>query len=427
MVLIITKIGTSSALRRLFRGQFRNFLKKVVYYQYMSQIKRILDIDIEPGQSAFLWGIRQAGKSSYLHSKFPNAVYYDLLKQDLYTRLLKEPHLLREDILALSSEKLKEPVIIDEVQKIPSLLDEVHWLIENTDAYFILCGSSARKLKRGAANLLGGRAWSFYMYPLTVQECAEDFDLLRAMNAGLIPSHYLSGKNYRRHLKSYVEEYLREEIQAESLVRNLANFARFLDVFAYSQGELLNYSNVARDCGVDSKTVKEYYQILVDTLMGYFLQPFSQRDSRDTIRATPKFYLADLGLANHLRQKEIKVLKGEDAGHSLEHLIFTELIAYKNLMEKNFQINFWRNKNNLEVDFILNRGELAVEVKISSSVRKQDLRGLIEFKKRFPETRAIVISQDPTKRLMQITEGFSIEIYPWKLFLEELWSASIVV
>lgn len=386
-------------------------------------LKRLLKIDIAPKQSAFLWGLRKSGKSTYLKKNFPKSIYIDLLKKDIFTKYLKAPNLLREELLALDKADLKYPVIIDEIQKVPDLLDEVHWLIENSSAYFILCGSSARKLRRGAANLLGGRAWSFHMHPLCTREI-QDFDLLHAMNSGLIPSHYLS-KNYRRSLNAYVEEYLKEEIQAEALVRNLQSFARFLDIFAYSNGELTNYSNIARDCGVDAKTIKEYYQILIDTLMGYYIYPFTGSDSRDTIRATPKFYLADLGIASFLSKKTFLDLKGTEAGHAFEHFILMEIIAYKDLKEKFFNIYFWRIKNNLEVDFVINQAEFAIEVKISKQIQKKDLKPLIEFKKRYPKSKAIAVSLDDKKRKIVIDENIEIMVYPYMEFLDLMWTEKL--
>lgn len=387
------------------------------------EFERLLKVDIEPGQSAFLWGLRKSGKSTYLKKHFPDSIYIDLLKQDVFNKYLKRPELLREELLALDKSELKAPVIIDEIQKAPKLLDEVHWLIENSSAYFILCGSSARKLRRGAANLLGGRAWSFYMPPLCSREVL-NLNLLKALNAGLIPSHYLA-KNYRRSLKAYVEEYLKEEIKAEALVRNLQSFARFLDIFAYSNGELTNYSNIARDCGVDAKTVKEYYQILIDTLMGFYIYPFSGADARDTIRATPKFYLADVGLASFLAKKTILDLKGQDAGHAFEHFILQEMMAYKKLKEKLFDISFWRNKNQLEVDFVINRADYAIEVKISTQVSKSDLNGLIEFCHRHPKAKPIVVGRDDQKRKINVNDELQIMVYPYQEFLDLMWDEKL--
>ena len=215
-----------------------------------------MKIKLPKGQSAFLWGARKTGKSFYLKHHFPRSIYYDLLETDLYFRLLKDPHLFREEILALDKKALSQPIIVDEIQKIPILLNEVHWLIENSSAYFILCGSSARKLKSEGVNLLGGRAWRYEFFPLAYPEI-KDFDLLHALNFGLIPSHY-HARNWSKTVKSYVNDYLKEEIKAEGLVRNLTAFAQFLDIAAFSNGETLNYANIARDCAVDAKTIKEY-------------------------------------------------------------------------------------------------------------------------------------------------------------------------
>jgi uncharacterized protein len=238
----------------------------------MRAILRKLAIDLPPGQSAFLWGPRKTGKSTYLKTAFPRSIVYDFLKTDLMLELAARPHRLREQLLARPERDLAEPVILDEVQKVPRILDEVHWLIENKALRFILCGSSARKLKKSHANLLGGRAWRYEMFPLTTAETGA-VDLLRVLNNGLIPAHFLQ-TDAGRSLKGYVQDYLTEEIIGEAVTRNLPAFTRFFDSAAYSHGQLVNYANIARECGVDSKTVKEYYQILVDTLVGTLLQPY---------------------------------------------------------------------------------------------------------------------------------------------------------
>ncbi len=385
---------------------------------------RLLNMDIPVGQSAFLWGARKTGKSTYLRAHFSESVYYDLLKSDLHQRYTKEPYLLREEVLALSEGQLSHPIIIDEVQKIPALLNEVHWLIENTSAYFILCGSSARQLKRGGANLLGGRAWRFEFYPLVFPEIP-DFDLLHSLNNGLLPSHYLQ-KNASRSLNAYVHDYLKEEIRGEGLVRNLPAFSRFLDAVGFSHGEMTNFSNISRDVGVDSKTVKEYYQILIDTLLGFFILPFSKRISRDIITATPKFYLFDVGIANYLQKKKIIDLKGIDAGNSFEQFILLELVAYRGLKELHFDIQYWRTRSGLEVDFVLNQGEIVIEVKISSQVRKADIKGLISFVIDYHPKKAFVVSQDPRPRKILLDDGLEITILPWKEFLNVLWSGSLI-
>ena len=200
-------------------------------------ISRRLKIELPKGQSAFLWGPRKTGKTTYLDHHFPESTRFDLLETDTFFRFTKEPYLLRQEIQSLrDNHRLRQPVIIDEVQKIPPLLDEIHWMIEKWKISFILCGSSARKLKRSHANLLGGRAWRFELFPLTTDELGKNFDLLQAMNRGLLPSHYLD-PNCQRTIKAYIHDYLKEEIKEEGLTRNLPAFARFLDAVPFSCGE----------------------------------------------------------------------------------------------------------------------------------------------------------------------------------------------
>ncbi len=385
---------------------------------------RKLNLQLPVGQSAFLWGARKTGKSTLLHQLFPDAIYYDLLKTNESRRLLVEPHLLREELIDLPESIKSIPVIIDEVQKVPALLDEVHWLIENRKIGFILCGSSARKLKRGAANLLGGRAWRFNFYPLIYNEIP-DFNLLQAFQHGLLPAHYTSNQPTRM-LRSYVNDYLAEEIQAESLVRNLPGFARFLDLVGFTQGEMLNYSNIARDCGVDSKTVKEYYQILVDTLIGYLIYPYSKKISRDIIQTVPKFYLFDVGVANYLQKKSIETLKGSDAGRMFEHFILMEIVAFLGLNEIDMPINYWRSKAGDEVDFILQNGQIAIEIKISDKPSIQDLHGLKTFCADYKPKHAIVVCQAPRRRVITLEDNQTIEILPWQDFLEQLWHKKFI-
>ena len=385
--------------------------------------KRVLKLELPERQSAFLWGARKTGKSTFLKEHFPNCIRYDLLESDLVLRLLKEPHRLREEILLFDEKQLRHPIIIDEIQKIPTLLDEVHWLIENKGVHFILCGSSARKLKRTGVNLLGGRAWRYSMFPLVYKEIP-DFDLLRALNAGLVPSHYRSS-NYRKSLKAYIIDYLNQEIKEEGLVRNLAAFARFLDSLAFSHGELTNYSNIASDCGVDAKTVQEYYQILVDTHLGYRIGPFAKRVSRDLIRSMPKFYLFDVGVATHISKNSINALQGEIAGKAFEHFILMELVAYCGYSDLDFSIQFWRTKTGLEVDFILDRGAIAIEVKISDRIGKHDLKGLLAFTEEHKTKKAFLVSNE--KRARRIQQDTSpIDILPWKTFLDLLWNGEVI-
>jgi predicted AAA+ superfamily ATPase len=241
-------------------------------------------------ESAFLWGARQTGKSTLLKGLFPQSPYYDLLLSDEYARLSRRPALLREEILASPPPK-GSPVIIDEVQKCPSLLDEVQWLMVNHKTPFILSGSSARKLKRSGANLLGGRALRYELYPLVSAEIPR-FNLVKALNHGLLPRHYLA-EDAGKLLAAYLGDYLREEIAAEALARNIPLFARFLEAAAFSNGEILNYQNIASDCGISPPTVKEYFQILEDTLLARPLSSYRKKPKRRVIQA-PKFYFFDV-------------------------------------------------------------------------------------------------------------------------------------
>lgn len=330
-------------------------------------------------------------------------------------RLSKEPHRLREELSSIK--QVPQPIIIDEIQKIPPLLDEVHWLIENKRFSFILCGSSARKLKRGHANLLGGRAWRFELFPLTTRELGRQFDLLTALNHGLLPSHYFDD-HYRRSLKAYVYDYLKEEIQYEGLVRNLPSFARFLDAVPFSMGELVNYTNIAQECAVDAKTVAHYFQILVDTLTGFFLEPFRKRRNRQIISETPKFYLFDVGIAGSLMSRTLATNRGSEFGKAFEHFLLMELLAYRSYTEKDFRLSFWRTKDGHEVDFVIGDGEIAIEVKGSSTVKSQDLKGLRIFMDEHSPKRSILVCQEKVSR--KTNDG--IEILPWQQFLDQMWA-----
>jgi len=385
----------------------------------MSHVKRILTIDLPPRKSAFLWGPRKTGKSTYLREKFPQSIVYDFLQTDLFLEFSKRPSLLRERLLAKESQALKQPVILDEAQKIPQILDEVHWLMENKGLQFILCGSSARKLKRGKANLLGGRAWRFEMFPLVSAELV-DLDLLKVLNHGMIPIHYFEDSS-EKSLKAYTQDYLKEEVIAEGLTRNIPAFSRFFDAMAYSHGELTNYSNIARDCGVDSKTVREYYQILVDTLMGRLVEPFKRRQDRQIITKAAKFYLFDVGVAGAIMKRKIAEARGESFGKAFEHFVLMELVAHSSYNELDYEINFWRTKSGLEIDFVLAKGEVAIEVKGSSRVEQRDLRPMMAFVGEYAPKKALLVCNEREERV----QG-RIRIMPWRRFLEDLWGGKII-
>jgi len=385
----------------------------------MKMVKRRLKIDLPPGQSAFLWGPRKTGKSTFLKQSFPLSAVYDFLKTDLYLAYLKTPSLLREQLLAKDPGQVQHPIILDEVQKIPQILDEVHWLIENTAMRFILCGSSARKLKRGQANLLGGRAWRFDMFPLVSAELNQP-DLLQILNRGLVPDHYQT-LHYRKGLRAYTQDYLKEEVFNEGLTRNIPAFSRFFDAMGFSHGELINYSNIARDCGVDAKTVKEYYQILVDTLLGTLVEPFKKRQNRQVISRAPKFYLFDVGVAGAIINRHLDQDKGEAFGRAFEHYLFMQLAAHRSYTELEYRINFWRTKSGLEVDYVLGDGQIAIEVKGTSAVRPRDLISMKAFIEEHKPQKAIIVCNEKQERLHN-----GIQILPYRQFLAGLWEGTII-
>ncbi|WP_032114149.1 ATP-binding protein [Candidatus Paracaedibacter symbiosus] len=390
----------------------------------MNKINRYLTLEVPSPHSTFLWGARKTGKSTYLKEQFPKALYIDLLKTDVFQRYVNHPYLLREEIIAAPRETFTNPIILDEVQKIPPLLDEVHWMMENLEGVqFILCGSSVRKLKQSGSNLLGGRAWRTHFLPLCFPEL-KMLDWQKIMNRGLLPSHYLS-LHSRKFLSSYVYDYLLPEVHMEANLRSSQGFTRFLDVLGFSQGELLNYSNIARDCAVDAKTVKTYFEILVDMYLGYFLHPFSKKVSRQIIKETPKFYLMDTGLSHYLKRYNFVDFKGSEAGKAFEHYIFLELIAHKMLNDLDHSLNFWRTKDGVhEVDFVLQEGQVAIECKISSPIERRDLKGLVLFGHEYG-AKLHVVSLEPRKRIMRVEEQ-EIIIWPVEEFLTNLWAGKFL-
>ncbi len=383
--------------------------------------KRRQQLHLSSQETCFLWGPRQAGKSTLLKMLFPDAIRYDLLLSTEYQRLIREPSLIREQCLAggLDADSQRDPIIIDEIQKLPILLDEVHWLMENKGLRFILCGSSARKLKRGHANLLGGRAIRYELYPLVFPEIP-DFSLIRALNSGLIPRNYDSD-NPNRLIQSYVGDYLKEEIVAEALTRNIPSFSRFLEAAALSNGEILNYTNIARECGVSSPTVKDYFQILEDTLIGRQV-PALQKRKRRRLITSPKFYFFDLSPVIHLTRRG-KVEPGSELfGRALEHYIWMEITAHSSYSELFYPISYWRTASGFEVDFILGDHEISIEVKSTELANTTHLKGLRRFKEEYRVRRSILVSRDLQPRL---TEDH-IEILPWQEFLNRLWSGEIL-
>ncbi len=367
------------------------------------------------GESFFLWGARQTGKSTLLKYLYPDALWYDLLLAEVYSRLLANPSLIRENLLANPEVKL---VIIDEIQRIPELLNEIHWLIVNTSTRFILSGSSPRKIIRANTNLLGGRAQRYELYPLVSAEIP-DFDLLRALNHGLLPRHYLA-EQYTRMIAAYVGNYLKDEISSEARIRNVGVFARFLEAAAFSNGEMVNYSNIAADCGVSAPTIKEYFQILEDTLIGRFVPVYQKKPKRKVIQS-PKFYFMDIGIANFLLKRGKIAYKSEAFGHAFEHFIYQELHAHSHYSGLEYSISYWRTTSQLEIDFVLGEHQVAIEVKTSDNIYDRHLRGLKAFKEEYAVQQSIVVCTEPLARLHQ-----GILILPYREFLEKLWAGEII-
>lgn len=378
---------------------------------------RILKLEEIKEDSLFLWGSRQTGKSTLLKALFPHARYYDLLKNDQRMALQMDPSRLREECEMLDEGEI---VIIDEVQKLPALLDEVHWLIENKGLRFILSGSSARKLKRSGANLLGGRALRIQLYPLVSAEIP-DFDLNRALNNGMLPRHYLTDKPAAR-IHAYVGDYLQQEIVEEAIVRRLDSFTRFLQVSAISNGEIINYSNIAQDCGISSKTVKEYFSILEETMLGFYLPAFTKAIKRRLV-SSPKFYFFDVAIPNYLLNRA-PLQQGTDTyGHALEHFIIQEMRAYLSYRNKALNISYWHTQDNrYEVDLVVGDAAYAIEIKSSRNIANSDAKGLLAFKEEHPEAHLYLLSMAENPRKI----AGEVEMWPVQQFLKRLWEDKII-
>lgn len=366
-------------------------------------------------ESTFFWGARQTGKTTLLKHLFPDSIFIDFLINSDYQRFSSNPDLLRQIVEANNSDK---PVIIDEIQRLPDLLNEVHWLIVNKGTQFILSGSSPRKILHSGVNLLGGRAMRYELYPLVYPEI-DNFNLNKVLNWGALPRHYLSDEP-KRLLSAYIGSYLRDEIIAEAKLRNINAFSKFLESAAFCNGEIINYSNIASDCGVSSVTVKEYFGILEDTLIGRFVAAFTKKAKRRIVNS-PKFYYFDIGVANYLLKNNQVVEKTEAYGKAFEHFVYLELFAFSKYSELNFEITYWRTSSQLEVDFVIGNAELAIEVKATDNVQNKHLNGLKRFAEDYEVGRLILVCNDKYHRKIG-----DIEIMPIEMFLSELWSSKIV-
>src|SRR3989338_1031479 len=381
---------------------------------YMVKIKkRLFQLGLPSNRSAFLWGPRKVGKSYWIAHHLIHTKVIDLLKTDVFADYVSRPSLLRE-----RHQNHKGLIVIDEIQKAPQLLDEVHLLIESKGLSFLLTGSSARKLRRGHANLLGGRAWRKTMVPLSYME-ATNFDLEKVMISGLLPPHYLSTSPIEE-LRAYVADYLKEEIIAEALTQNIPAFNEFLRVAAITSSELINYVNIARETGVSHKVIRTYFDILEDTYLGFRIPPWKKSENRRMI-ITEKFYLFDVGMANYLSRRQPRIGSPE-FGKAFEHYILMELKAYQAYRNPDMPISFWRTSTGREVDFILGEKELAVEIKGSSRVHEGDIRALQALIEDGPVKKCCLVCLEKQPR--DVTRN--IKILPWQMFIEQLWNGELI-
>jgi uncharacterized protein len=339
------------------------------------------NITFSSESSFFLLGPRGTGKSTWVKQHFPSAAYIDLLKDSVFSQLAARPE--RLGTMALGS--VDQWLIIDEVQKLPTLLDEVHRLIEDRGRRFVLTGSSARKLKRSGANLLAGRARTLEMHPLTAAELGEKFDLRHSLRFGHLPTVY-SKPDPKDYLRSYVGTYLKEEVQQEALVRNIGIFAKFLEAASFSQASVLNIQNVADECGLSRKTAENHFHLLEDLLLGIRLPVFQRRAKRKMAQHC-KFYFFDAGVYRSIRPRGPLDPEAEIDGAAIETLVMQELRATNANLSLGYQLSYWRTQDKREVDFILygELGLIAIEVKRATRWNKDDLAHLQAFLTDYPE------------------------------------------
>lgn len=348
---------------------------------------RLLNINPKSKHSVFLFGPRGTGKTSWLRSHFKDTIYYDLLDDETYTRLLAWPKRIGEDVPT----DYRGWIIIDEIQKAPKLLDEVHRLIEGAGFRFILTGSSARKLKSTGVNLLAGRAIIMHMHPLTTIEMADQFNLTTALSYGLLPEVY-SHENPAQYLASYVATYLREEVLQEGLTRNIALFTRVLETASFSQGEQINLTAIGREVGHNRHTIANFFDILEDLLIAWRIYPFTKRARRDIV-SSPKFYYFDTGVYRSIRPTGPLDSRDEIDGAALETLFLQQVKAINDYFNLDYGVYYWRTTTGIEVDFVLygEQGFFAFEIKRKRNISKQDLNGLLTFKADYPEAQLFLL------------------------------------
>ena len=371
-------------------------------------------------ESFFLWGPRQTGKTTLLRRRYPDSRWVDLLRADEFRRYATRPETLREEIEAEPPGSRPLQVVVDEIQKVPALLDEIHWLIEHRGVTFALCGSSARRVRRAGVNLLGGRALRYELRGLTSSELGDSFDLDRVVRFGSLPP-VVRSRRPARLLDDYLADYLRQEVAEEGLVRNLPAFGNFLDAAALRDGSIVNFANVARECGVSAPTVKQYFSILEETLLGRWLPAFRRRPKRRVIGA-PRFYFGDVGVVNRLARRGAPERGSEAYGKAFENWVHHELAAFLAYRAPEETLSWWQLASGIEVDFIVGDLQVAIEAKAKPVITNRDLRGLRRLAGDHPEVRRrVVASLEPRPRRTE--DG--IEILPATVFAARLWAGEL--
>lgn len=375
-------------------------------------IPRRLDLRaVVEQRSCFLFGPRQTGKSTLIRQQFADCPVWNLLDQTLFLRLSRNPALVRE---SLADRPETGIVVIDEIQRMPELLNEVHLMIEEHGVRFLLTGSSARRLRRRGVNLLGGRARSRALHPFLRVELGDRFDLDRALEHGLLPSIYFS-ESPAEDLAAYAGDYLREEVAAEAVVRNIGAFSRFLEVAALAHGDMINFANLANDAQVPASTVREYYEILKDTLIAHEVPAFTDTRKRKAV-STSKYYLFDIGLARHLQGRRGLAPGTAEFGRAFETLVFQEVKAWCDHHRLDTP-RYWRSKSQFEVDFVFEG--VAVEVKAKTHVGARDMRGVKALREEHLCADYVIVSLEPRPRRVD-----GVSILPWTDFLDRLWAGA---
>jgi uncharacterized protein len=377
-------------------------------------VHRTLTLD-HLSRSVFLFGPRQTGKTTLLRKCFPHARWYNLLESDTFFRLSTRPRTMRDELLVAAPNTANEPVIIDEIQKLPVMLDEVQLLIDRDDRRFILTGSSARKLTRAGTNLLGGRARIRHLFPLTSREIGT-VDLNRSLRYGTLPHVYFSD-DPSDDLSAYCGSYLQQEIQQEGMVRRIDSFARFLRTAASMNAELVNYEAIASDAAVPARTVREYFSVLSDTLIADVIEPFRRGTKRKAI-STGKLYFFDVGVANALRGIRALSRGTAEWGKALEHFVYTEIRAWLSYTRDDRPLGFWRTRDGTEVDFVIG-DSVAIEVKSTSNPTDRHLSGLRAIGDEGEFAHRILIFDGQVGAAPRVVDG--IEVMPIDLFLHRLW------